>query len=196
MALFRRHTAEDYEEQAGRRFREHDYPGSLAAADQAIELAPGLAMAYHHRGWALSELGRHAEALDAFRQAIALDPAMTYVQYKIALELSFLGRNVEALTATDVAIDVTGDDTAPWILRGAILFEFERYDDALETFSAVLEREPGNGPVLFDRARVLQALGRYDEAVAGFDEALRLVPGMTAAREQRDITLAQAHEAQ
>ena len=128
MALFRRHTAEDYEEQAGRRLREHDYPGSLAAADRAIELAPGLAMAYHHRGWALSELGRP----------------------------------VEALTATDVAIDVTGDDTAPWILRGAILFEFERYDDA----------------------------------VAGFDEALRLVPGMTAAREQRDITLAQAHEAQ
>jgi tetratricopeptide (TPR) repeat protein len=153
------------------------------------------AMDYHQRGWALSERGQHAAALDAFRQAIALDPAMTYAQYKIALELSLLGRDAEALAAADAAVEMMGGDTAPQILRGAILFQLERYPEALDALTAVAAREPDNGQVHFDRAVVLRALGRYDEALAGFDEALRLAPGLTVAREQREATVSLARKA-
>jgi tetratricopeptide (TPR) repeat protein len=149
-------------------------------------------MARHLRGWALADLGRHAQALEAFRQAIALDPAMTYVQYKIALELSLLGQDAEALEAADAAIAVEPDDTAPLILRGAILFGLERYEEALDAFTSVLQREPGSWQVRLNRAQTRRRLGRYAEALADYDQTLRLKPGLTRARDQKGITLAMA----
>jgi tetratricopeptide (TPR) repeat protein len=85
------------------------------------------AKACHQRGWALSEAGRHAEALEEFRRALTLDPALTYVHYRIAFELFFLRRSAEALTAADAALAAAPDDTAAPILRGAVLFELGRY---------------------------------------------------------------------
>jgi Flp pilus assembly protein TadD len=189
VAWRRRGTAEDYSDQAQRLFRERDYPGSLAAADQALGLDPEHAMACHHRGWALSELGRHAEALAAFRRALALDASMTYVQYKIALELSFLRRNAEALRAAEEAIRLMPGDSAPEILRGAALFDLARYPEALHAFSAVLDREPDSAQLWFNRAQVLRRLGRPAAAVADYDQALRRAPDLAVAREQLAVTL-------
>lgn len=189
MAPLRRRNAEDYCEEALRRYRARDYAGALALADKAIGLAPQHAMAHHLRGGALSDLGRHAEALVAFCQAIALDPAMTYVQYQIALQLNLLGLNAEALEAVDAAMSMMPDDTAPVVLRGAILFSLRRYDDALAAFTGYLERKPDTAPVLVDRAQALRALGRYDEALAYYDRALALAPGLPRTSEEKGITL-------
>lgn len=192
VALLHRRNAEDYCQEALGRLRARDYAGALAAADRAIGITPEHPMAHHLRGAALSDLGRHEAALDSFRQVIAVDPTMTYVQYRIALELNFLRLNAEALEATDAAIGLNPDDSAPLILRGAILFDLERYEQALDAFTSALQREPGIGQVRFDRAQVLRKLGRYPEALADYDQALRLVPGLTSAREQKGITLAMA----
>lgn len=192
VALIRRRNAQDYCEEALRRSQARDYEGALAAADQATRIAPQHAVAFHLRGSALSELGRHAEALPAFRQAIALDPALTYVQYKIALELGFLRLTDEALEAVDAAMSVNPGDLAPLILRGSLLFDSQRYEEALETFTLVLQREPGIGQVRFNRAQVLRRLGRYAEALADYDQALTLVPGLPGARTQKGIALAMA----
>ena len=192
MALIRRRDAGSYYHEALRRWKATDYEGALAAADRAIGLAPEHAIAHHLRGSALSELGRHAEALPALRQAIALDPALTYIQYKIALELSFLQLDTEALEAVDSAMAANSDDVAPLILRGSILFDLHRYEEALDTFTSVLQRAPGIGQVHFNRAQVLRRLGRYTEALPCYDQALALVPGLAGVREQKGIALAMA----
>lgn len=193
MALLRRgRKAGDYCQEALRLSRAGNPAGALAAADRAIKIAPGLALAHHLRGGALSDLGHHFEALIDFRQAIALDPAMTYVQYRIAFELSFIGRNADALVAVDEALRLEPDDIAPVILRGAILSDLGRGEEALASFTSVLQREPDLGQVHYNRARVLRRLGRYPEAVAGYDEALRLAPQLPDIYEQKGIALAMA----
>lgn len=195
MALLRRRRdAADYCQEALRRSRAGDHAGFLAAADQAIRIAPGHAMAHHLRGGALSDQGRHSEALAEFRQAIALDPAMTYVQYRIAFELNFLGRSDEALQAADTAIGLDPGDVAPLILRGAILSDLDRPEEALDAFTEVLRRRPDIAQVYFNRAQILRRLGRYPEALAGYDEALRLLPRLPGGHEHKGITLAMAGE--
>jgi tetratricopeptide (TPR) repeat protein len=176
MALLRRRSAGDYRREALLRSRAGDHAAALAAADQAIKIAPGSAEAYHLRGCALSGLARREAALDAFRQAVTLDPALTYVHYRIALELDLLGRYGEALGALNAFTSTDPDDVAPLVLRGAILFDLERYEDALDAFTVALQRQPGAGQVHLNRARVLRRLGRYREALAGYDQAFRLSP--------------------
>jgi tetratricopeptide (TPR) repeat protein len=94
----------------------------------------------------------------------------------------------------DTAAREIPDDTAPLILRGAILFDLERYEDALDAFTSVLQREPDIGRVHFNRARVLRRLGRYPEALADYEQAFQLVPELErqGARELTAITLAMA----
>jgi len=214
VALMRRRNAEDYCEEAmwlwerrtrfvpadaarlGRARRKDQalrakyYPAALAAADKAIGIAPEHAKAHQLRGRALSELGRHEEALDASRQAVKLDPAMACVHYQVAVELHHLDQHAGALEATDTAIGLDPGDTAPFILRGMILFDQGRYTDALDAFTSVLQRRPDLGQVRFNRAQVLRALGRYLEALADYNQALRLVPRSLTALEQKAITLA------
>lgn len=113
----RRRNAEDCCEDAMRLLQAKYYPAALAAADKAIAIAPEHAKARQLRGRALSELGRHEEALDACRQAVKLDPAMACAHYQAAVELHHLDRYAGALEAADTAIALDPDDTATFIVR-------------------------------------------------------------------------------
>jgi tetratricopeptide (TPR) repeat protein len=149
VARLRRRKAEDYYEEAMRLLQAQYYAAALEATDKAIGIEPGHAQAHQLRGEAPTGLNRHDEALDAYRQASKLDPAITQVQYQIALELNQLGHHAEALEAADTAIGLNPDDIAPFILRGAILFDAGRYPEAI----------------------TLAIMGQYDDATAAEFEA-------------------------
>jgi hypothetical protein len=56
----------------------------LNDCDQAIQLAPDWAAPHNLRGTVLEDLGRKAEAMQAFRQAVRLDPAMEEARTSLA----------------------------------------------------------------------------------------------------------------
>jgi membrane associated rhomboid family serine protease/tetratricopeptide (TPR) repeat protein len=80
-----------------------DYAGGLADANRALDLAPsaeGLrAAALDTRAHALAGLGRHEEAVKAFRQALELAPGQEESLYGLARSYEALGRRPEALAA-------------------------------------------------------------------------------------------------
>jgi serine/threonine protein kinase len=75
------------------------YRKALLAFDQAIQLAPRLAVAYVGRGKALHSLQRYQEALAAFDQAIQLNPNLPGAYHNKGLVLEHLGRTAEAQQA-------------------------------------------------------------------------------------------------
>ena len=76
MTLFRRHAAEDRGKAVAHQSGKPTYPELLAAADKVLAEDPGSAMGHHHRGWALSELGRPDEAEAGFSEARRLVPGI------------------------------------------------------------------------------------------------------------------------
>ena len=58
------------------------------------------------------------------------------------------------------------------IEQGERLFQSGRIEEALHVFDSVVREDPGNTMALNDRGVVLNALKRYDEAVAVFSEVL------------------------
>ncbi|MGH0171178.1 UNVERIFIED_CONTAM: hypothetical protein FKN15_060602 [Acipenser sinensis] len=58
----------------------------------------------------------------------------------------------------------------------AVHIKLERYDDALETSSSVLELDPDNVKALFRKGKLLSAKGEFQEAMETLKKALKLEP--------------------
>ena len=67
----------------------------------------------------------------------------------------------------------------------------DRYEDALEDFSAIIGSDPENVAYLRHRATVYRRLGRPEQAVRDYDEIIRLEPDDPSVRQQRQAALDQ-----
>ena len=80
---------------------QHDRPGeALAAFDKAFAINDRLPRAWNGRGVALERLGRHDEALEAWKHAVSLDPQQFEALLNlgtIALERGNVGLGQQAL---------------------------------------------------------------------------------------------------
>ncbi|MEN0111514.1 MAG: tetratricopeptide repeat protein [Planctomycetota bacterium] len=143
------------------------YAEGLRHLDAAEVLAPGDAAVATARGDLLSDLGRYAQARDAYGRAIVLDP-----------QASTAYRNLAWLLATcpqpehrDGVAALANAERAEQLLGGA--------DDL----------------TLDTRAAALAAAGRFDEAVAAQRGAIDLAPPIDAAAYRERLSLYERGEA-
>jgi len=54
------------------------------------------------------------------------------------------------------------------------LCEDGNYDDAIQYFDAILEKDPKNVRILIDKGVTLENLEKYEEAINCYDEALEM----------------------
>ncbi len=76
-------------------------------------------------------------------------------------------------------------DAAKLLQDANALFEKNENDKALEVYERVVKMDPKNVDARLGRARTLARLRKYDEAIAGFGEALRLRPNDALALRDR-----------
>ncbi len=109
-----------------------DFERALTAADRAIELEDARPGAHHSRGLVLTQLGRIAEADEAFARAFELDPEEHFRPYRLSAEafdaaveqaLSSLPdmfqehlENVEIATEEVPGEDLAGEDFSSYLL--------------------------------------------------------------------------------
>lgn len=143
---------------------------ALGDFELAIELDPEYADVVNDRGILLARLGRDSEALRDFRRAIALAPGYEAARVNYAATLTRLERLDEALAALDLLGNEQDVDIR--YLRASILLARGDHEQALEEFDELLALAPTNAKALLNRAVCLLRLGREDEAVQSFDEAV------------------------
>ena len=166
-----------------------NFDAALEDFNRAIELSPELAYAYNNRGVVLMEKGRYEEAAADFIRAINLnhDP------------LDWPQTNLEQLLAS-VDIDVDSLDTVIETDKGGVpepdseqpltdndhysdglrAYGEERYEDAIESFTAVIEQFPDSPRLCCSynyRARSYIAIGDYDSALADYNTLIERDPG-------------------
>lgn len=125
--------------------------------------------------------GRHAEALAIFEQALAERPNDPDLQYNRLLTLRDLGREADFSAALDAFAAAYPRDARWASLKGRLLAEEGRMDEALLVFQQAAALGPENPTTLNNLATALARLGRYAEAARAFEAVCALQPSFQQA---------------
>ncbi len=144
--------------------------GAEAALRSVLETEPLLVLAWHELGEILERRGRSAAALDAYRQAFEASGGSAAASgIKVAELLLRRGRVAEAREHALAVADHS--PLAPLVLAEAALVDGDLEAAAEHLERALAERGPRIAPLVV-RTGLLNAQGRFEEALAQSDEAL------------------------
>lgn len=169
--------------------RRADWPGLLAwgrAWAQADAQSP---LAWFVQGRALAEMGRHAEAIDAYRQNLRLAPRDVWARNNLGNAWRDSGRPREAMQAYRQAVETDPDYLPAWHNLG-LTFYLTKGEAGV---TQALQRLQAVDPQLADVWRVLAVEYSLTRDPRVGREAVRVLRGLSDARRARlfDILFAE-----
>jgi TolB-like protein/DNA-binding winged helix-turn-helix (wHTH) protein/Flp pilus assembly protein TadD len=141
-----------------------DWPTAETGFRRALKLDPRSAISHLTLGHALSQMGRHGEALLSTRRARELDP-LSAIMPALSSQVSFQAHDHSA--ALEHARQAIVLDPEFWIghmMRGQALEQLGEHESALEALTTAARFSGQNSKPLSLRAYILAKLGRTDEA--------------------------------
>ena len=160
----------------------HDAAEELIA--RAIGLRGDVPEFYRNLGLAQQGLGKLAEACASFSRAAELKPDWSEMHARRGALLGVMGKIDEAIVALrrGVELEPQAPDVAGTLANlGSMLAMNGELDEAVVVLRRAIEKEPGAAQVHHNLANALRELGRVEEAVEEFREALRLKPDYATA---------------
>jgi tetratricopeptide (TPR) repeat protein len=170
---------------AGRTFYEaRDFENARSRLVDALALDPEHDDARALLGWTEYALGEHRAAIITFKSVLQRQPDRESLHAGIGWARLRLRRYHLATEAFRAALDRNPDYVDALIGLGTAQFELERYDAALPPLQAALRRltpllgaePPELGNVRSKTAWTLYYLGRHREALALFEQGIRVAP--------------------
>jgi tetratricopeptide (TPR) repeat protein len=157
---------------------------ALEIIEALVRMSPESANLHGEHGQILLQLGRHREALAALDEAVRrgwekTEAAMGqagFTHFNRGVCLMRLGKLPEAVAAHRKAVSMNPGDADFHAELGGALAGLRRYEEALAAFDGALERDRGNLSALRGKLLTLHRLGRFEEAIAFGEEALRMAP--------------------
>lgn len=118
-------------------------------------------------------------ALADFDASLVIDPVDDATEHLRGLTLMEMNQPEEAEKAFTKVLELNGKNpTQTRVQRARARIALKKYDGALEDLNVGLERESSNPALLLLRSRVLQMLGKNEEAQKDVEAALAKRPGM------------------
>ncbi|MBE9605203.1 tetratricopeptide repeat protein [Acetobacteraceae bacterium H6797] len=147
------------------------FDAAVERFEAVLQLQPRSLKAQFNRANALRDKGAAEEALEGYDRALAIDPTHAGARGNRAMTLVDLRRRDEALAQLAEA-------GTPELLniKGNILHEMGRFEEALACFDQALALAPADATALSNRANALMALGRHEAAMESHDRALAARP--------------------
>ena len=181
-------SAEDFYNQGNDLlFASEKYQEAIASYDQALEIKPDYAKAWHNRGFALDELGRSEEAIASYDKALEIKPDYATAWNHRGNSLADLGRHEEALDSYNKAIEINPNYTKA----------INNQEDILKYLNNIPKEKPEAIPSLsaedfYNQGNDLlfaSELDRYEKAIASYDKAIEINPDKDSAWYNRGIAL-------
>ncbi len=123
------------------RFQAGDYPGAVEALEKCLAIKPDLVDALNRLGSSYQAMNDDAQAEAAFLRSYAVD-ANAFAAFTLA-RIYLAGKKLpEALDAIDKAAAKTPRESGVHNLRGVILNQMERYDEAVKSMEAAVTLAP------------------------------------------------------
>jgi len=148
---------------------------ALESFDRAVALNPNSIADWQDRGNVLVMLGRPGEAAESYDRVLALNPDVFEAHLGRAGALLAQERRGEALTALTPALMLRPMQPEALTMRAKILLRMGGASEALADLDSALGAGAGF-PTLLLRGVALGQLRRHNEALACFDQILRIEP--------------------
>ena len=150
-----------------------DWTTSEAEFKRALKLDPNSAIGHLYYAHLLSNVGRHAEAVDEARKARIIDPVSPFVSTLEGLFLLQAGRLDEAIAECDKASDVDPNFWMPHMFKARALIEKRMFQDAEVSAHRATELSPGQSISIAYESYAAAKLGKRDRAIAFLNELLQ-----------------------
>lgn len=142
---------------------------------QEMVHATGSAKAYHSLGYALLNNKQYDEALTAFNAAIAVDPNYKNTQFNIGSCQEQRKNYPAALAAFTLAGQQAPSDADVPYRKAGVYLKLQQYDLALGEIDQALKLQKDDYNLL-RRGKILEAMGRKDEAMKAYIDAFNTNP--------------------
>jgi tetratricopeptide (TPR) repeat protein/S1-C subfamily serine protease len=157
---------------------QEQYQKAIESFDRAIQKSPpSFAPPWRSKGWLLSVLNKHQEALISFDKVLELDPKAEKEDFALHLlrgiSLGELERYPEAIAAYTQAIKI---NPHPWAYnnRGNVYFRLEDYQKAIADYTQAIELNPDLtvlATAYYNRGDAYCRLGDEQTALKDFQQA-------------------------
>ena len=123
-----------------------------------------------------ARLGRYVDAENLLRRALELAPGFAAARSNLATVLYKQNRAAEALAELDRLEVDEDEDAGRQNLKAAALGRIGSYEEAIDLYGKVLERQPGQPRVWMSCGHLLKTIGRRDDSIAAYRKAIELAP--------------------
>jgi len=155
------------------------------AADEAVRLNPGSAMAYLARAKAWTMKGAIDSAIADLDDAIRLDPKNVRAYIGRGSMWGLKKEYDRAITELTLALNLDQNNAYALVSRGRIWHEKGDYEKALLDFNEGLRIDPKMTFALHARAMIHAANGHFDMAIDDLNAAIAVEPAYVAAIRDR-----------
>jgi len=172
-----------------------NYSDAEKAFKKYIELIPDDPNPYDSYAEMLSKVGRYEESIEQYKKALSINPSFFNSHMGISNNLIYMNKYEDAIENSNSAYQIAKNDGEK---RFALFTNTVAYIDAGKTNEALLEMDkqfaiaknnddPGamSGDLNL-MGNILFEAGRYDEAKAKFDEALKVIEESKLADEVKE----------
>jgi len=162
---------------------------AIAQYQKAIEMNPLSTWAYNGLGLVLVQKGQVDDAIKQYQKALEIDPGFALAHNNLGVALFQNGQVADAITHYQKALEI--DPTVPQAhtnlglalaQTGVAFLQQGDVDKAITQFHEALKNDPAIVQAHSDLGIAFAQKGQADEALAQFQEALRLRPDDTAAQ--------------
>lgn len=163
--------------EASTALRDGNLPAAVAAYERATTAGAAAKLTARGHALALSDLGRHDEAIAVYRGWFAKNQKDSATVNLMGVLLKRAGRLKKAIEVLELARKLRPQDISPWQNLGNVHEMLGQHDKAAEFYRGALKIDPKQAELWRLQARQQTILGQFDDAAEGLKRALQLAPG-------------------
>lgn len=148
---------------------------------EAVRVNPQDGMGHYNLGEVYIELSRFSEALPSLKDAIRINPKHRSAHYQLGFALVQMGRDEDAIEPleTSLRLDSKSQTTRRRLAEAhtnisVMLGKRKQFKESIHHIEEAIKVVPDYGPAHLSLGICFTDLGRYQEALAKFKEALKL----------------------
>jgi predicted O-linked N-acetylglucosamine transferase (SPINDLY family) len=155
----------------------NDLAAAVLAFERAAKAGASLKLTARPHALALSELGRHADAVEVYKPWFAKNQKDGIVVNLMGVLLKRTGRLAKAVEVLELARKLRPQDLSPWQNLGNVHEGLGNHEKAVACYRGAIRIEPKSPELCRLLARELLVLGDIEPAVESLRRGLMLAPG-------------------